>query len=576
MLARILAVRRDFTKKCLQARVTLDTISLVKKNHKRIATIFSWLGTLAYVCLPLAVWAQTPAAGTALPPVLISEVQMGSTNSASEEFIELYNASPEPINFDAHNWRLEVASSSASSWVSPLRTISLYKVLQPGKSYVIASQYASAGEQAQYLSNLTVASFSSGLSYTSGHVRLLYDTNQLDSSNVCAASSTVVDEVEWTVPKSGGVATQSLDARQQYVSGKTSGVAAGTSLQRYIDPTTTTYVDTDNDAADFIAGAPTPGATNGIVAAQPASGGQAQPGLPIDACNPAPPASGSGDSDEPDNPSDSGSSGSDSSTDGTDTPGNESDDGDSDPVVPAANAGLLPPAITELLPNPASPQTDAADEFIELYNPNQSTFDLSGYQLQAGATSTRTYAFPPGTQLTPGNYTAFFSADTGLTLSNTGGQVKLLDASGAALSASDLYGTAKDNQAWAIIDNKWQWTLTPTPNAPNKLTASAATAKTAAAKKATAKVKAAATTKTKTKAKVVKAKTSSSNAAFVADAPTTRIPVHPAVLAAIGVAAVLYGAYEYRQDVANYFRRLRENRAAGRKNRRQAERRGDN
>ena len=559
----------------------MDTISPVKKNHIRIATIFNWLGAGAYLCAPLAVWAEAPAASTALPPVLISEVQMGSANSASEEFIELYNASSVPIDFGAHNWRLEIASSSASSWVSPLRAIPLFKSLQPGRSYIIASQYTSNGEQVQYLPNIAVPVFSPGLSYTSGHIRLLYDTMQPDSSHVCSASSTVVDELEWTVPKGSSTATQSLDGRQQYVSGKASGVAAGSSLQRQIDPVTNTYIDTNNDSADFIAGVPSPGATNSITAAHPDSNGQSQVGLPVDTCSNVPPVSGGGDTGEEDDQNSPEIPVDTSHSDETETPSDDSSDsnaGASDPPGMTANVGLQPVVVTELLPNPGSPQTDAADEFIELYNPNQSVFDLGGYQLQVGTTATHTYTFPADTRLNSGDYMAFFSATTGLSLSNSGGQVKLLDSSGRVLSASDPYGAAKDNQAWAVINGTWQWTLAPTPNAANKLAAvaSATTAKTTATNKTTAKVKTtsaakAKATKTAKTSKTAKPKANSSNTPFVADAPTAHIPVHTAVLAVIGVAAVLYGAYEYRQDVANYFRRSRENRAAGRKNRQAVE-----
>ncbi|HSX35122.1 MAG TPA: lamin tail domain-containing protein [Candidatus Saccharimonadales bacterium] len=538
------------------------------KRHIHFATIVSWLAALIYTGVPLAVGAE-PLNTLALPPLLITEVQMGSAASASEEFIELYNASAVPINLSEHGWQLEVASASASSWASPLRTIPLHGVVQPGGSYIVASQYTSSGEQQLYLPNLASASFSAGLSYAGGHIRLLYTTNQISPPASCEAYSTVVDEFEWTVPKGTGTAAASLDSRQQFVSGKTSGVAAGASVQRQLNPSAGSYVDTDNDAVDFAASpSPSPAVVNTLaVTSVPAAGSQPQAGLPGDECEV--PAPGSDDGSQPGDSDAGGTEG-----DGSDASGN-ADDPATDPTVPTTNIGLLPPAITELLPNPASPQTDAADEFIELYNPNQTAFDLSGYQLQAGTTATRSYTFPAGTQLPGGSYMAFFSAVTGLSLSNSGGQVTLLDPTGTTLSASDPYGTAKDNQAWAVTAGKWQWTLTPTPNAANTFTevASGTTAKTTAAKKAvTPKAKTAAAPKPKT----AKPKSASTNAAFVADTPTARNPVHPAVLAVIAAAAVLYGAYEYRQDVANYFRRRLENRATRRENRQAIKRRGNN
>jgi hypothetical protein len=314
---------------------------------------------------------------------------------------------------------------------------------------------------------------------------------------------------------------------------------------------------------------------NDVAVSQSGSAGdqQTQVGLPTDECDPT----STGNTEDEDQSGETGDQNTADDTNTGDGEGSSSESNDSttdETSTSVANAGLLPPAITELLPNPASPQTDAADEFIELYNPNQVAFSLGGYRLQVGTSSTRTYTFPVGVQLAAGTYTAFFSANTSLSLNNSGSRVKLLGPTGTVMSASDPYGTAKDNQAWVIVGGKWQWTLTPTPNAPNTLTAVAsAAAKAATAKKAIAKAKTTAATKTKTtKAKPV----STGTAALVADTATARSPVHPAVLAVIGAAAVLYGAYEYRQDVANYFRRLRKHRAAGRENRQAAEGRRNN
>ena len=61
--------------------------------------------------------------------------------------------------------------------------------------------------------------------------------------------------------------------------------------------------------------------------------------------------------------------------------------------MPAADIGLSAPQISELLPNPAGTGNDATDEFIELYNPNDQPFDLSGFVLQTGLTTPATTPF---------------------------------------------------------------------------------------------------------------------------------------------------------------------------------------
>ncbi|HKX24617.1 MAG TPA: lamin tail domain-containing protein, partial [Candidatus Saccharimonadales bacterium] len=52
------------------------------------------------------------------------------------------------------------------------------------------------------------------------------------------------------------------------------------------------------------------------------------------------------------------------------------------PEVPAG--GYLDVEVSEVLPDPTSPQTDSADEFIELYNPHAESVNLAGYVLKTG------------------------------------------------------------------------------------------------------------------------------------------------------------------------------------------------
>jgi hypothetical protein len=236
--------------------------------------------------------------------------------------------------------------------------------------------------------------------------------------------------------------------------------------------------------------------------------------------------------------------------------------------LPAADIGLAAPQITEVLPNPASPQTDASDEFVEIYNANDVPFDLTGFSLTAGLATIHRFSFTSGTTLPPKSFTTFFSADTSLSLSNTDGQVVLLDPSGNRVSQTDAYGAAPDGQAWALTNGTWGWTTTPTPNAPNAMTAPVAaasktTAKTTLAAKKTTTKRAATTAKTKTsKPKSGAAKTVGSTTASSLDANMVPTPVHASALAFVALFAILYGAYEYRGDVANRLHQFRSYRSA--------------
>src|SRR5205085_11905910 len=111
---------------------------------------------------------------------------------------------------------------------------------------------------------------------------------------------------------------------------------------------------------------------------------------------------------------------------------------------------------------------------------------------------------------------------------------------------TDMYNDAEEGQAWALIADTWQWTITPTPGNANVLAAAAvkaATTKTAAPKKAAttkkpAPVKAASkkAKATKTSApKTVKPKAGSVAAATdIADIDPTPPSVHAAVLVGVG------------------------------------------
>jgi hypothetical protein len=225
-------------------------------------------------------------------------------------------------------------------------------------------------------------------------------------------------------------------------------------------------------------------------------------------------------------------------------------------TIPASDRGLLAMQLSELLPNTAKPQTDADNEFIELYNPNSKSFDLSNFMLQtASSTSSSVHSWhiPVGTKVGPGAFKAFYSSQTHLSLSNGGGEVWLVDPLGTTVTHSDPYGKADDGMAWVNAGGKWQWTAVPTPGATNKI---ATPVQAGSVKTATVGDK-----------KVV----SLASGGVVAGASTTSAaqgapstPIHPWVLAVVAVAALLYGAYEYRHDLAYRISKYRSNRKARR------------
>jgi len=237
-------------------------------------------------------------------------------------------------------------------------------------------------------------------------------------------------------------------------------------------------------------------------------------------------------------------------------------------AIPGENAGLAPPLITELMPNPMGAGTDASDEFIELYNSNDVAFSLGGFTLQTGLGTKHSYVFPASASIPAKEFITYYSSQTGLSMSNTEGQAQLLDRSKAVVVQTEPYDSAPDGQAWALANGAWYWTAKATPQATNVIdqplikAATAAkklTVKRAAAKSASSKVKAATTKVKKTrtpKATTVKQTTTSAEARQTASIPGP-VPIHPGVLAVVVLGAVGYGAYVYRKDLANAFYKLR-------------------
>lgn len=118
--------------------------------------------------------------------------------------------------------------------------------------------------------------------------------------------------------------------------------------------------------------------------------------------------------------------------------------------------------ITELLPN--ADGVDDGQEFIELYNPNDTTINLKGYTLVAG----NNQFIIDTMSLKAKSYIVFYDDTTGITLPNSSGVEVILQApSGREVSRSAVYTNAPDDQSWSLISGKWKFSNQPTPGNPN-------------------------------------------------------------------------------------------------------------
>lgn len=125
---------------------------------------------------------------------------------------------------------------------------------------------------------------------------------------------------------------------------------------------------------------------------------------------------------------------------------------------------ILPLQITELFPNAAG--SDDGNEFIEIYNQNEESVDLADYQLLVGVDSKR-YDFPDGSVIKAGSHMAFYDDDISFNLVNTTSLVRLESKDGLYEFETLTYENPKDGMSWSLIEGVWQYTNQPTPNSVN-------------------------------------------------------------------------------------------------------------
>ena len=463
------------------------------------------------VLLALVVAVNTPTTGRAEavngPSLVISQLKITSSNG---QFVTLYNTTDSTL--DMSHYRLEYFNNFDLDKASSSRLIALSGTVPPHGYFMVSD------DMLTLCYRMAVDSASLGFSATSGFIDI---TAEMQAAPGGAVLPVIDDYVGWSKTSAAGAQTLPTN---------TSAFLQRQPLNAAHDP-----VIASAGAGSWQA--VRPDETNACGLVKDSDGTTTAPaGLMQLLSADAPPA--------------------------TIIAANVSTPGKPAPSIPASDIGLKAPVVNELLPNPVGTGNDKTNEYIELYNANAASFDLSGFGLQTGLTSTHTYIFPAGTKLPGHGFTAFYSSATKLSLSNTSSRVVLLDPFGNSISASTTYATAKDGNAWALAKGKWYWTTDPTPGRANIIKQPPVSGKKASAKtKKSGKVTGTASLKN------VKT-TGSSAGTFGASDGSDSIPVHTWILAVIAGLALLYGAYEYRADMANYFHRIRNNTQASREDRR--------
>ncbi len=144
------------------------------------------------------------------------------------------------------------------------------------------------------------------------------------------------------------------------------------------------------------------------------------------------------------------------------------------PTVTPAPGGYV--VLNELLPAPfavdfnGDGEANLLDEYIELYNPQGTSVNLEGWQLddRPGGGS-RPYIFPSGVTIPAHGFLLLFRSDTGVALNNDADSVWLSDPSGRVIDMFQ-YETTRRDVPWARVeDGSGGWTLLfpPSPGGPN-------------------------------------------------------------------------------------------------------------
>ncbi len=148
-------------------------------------------------------------------------------------------------------------------------------------------------------------------------------------------------------------------------------------------------------------------------------------------------------------------------------------------ATPTVTATLPPPGVVvlnEILPRPktidfdGNGETNAEDEYIELYNAGDAAIDVSGWWLDDQDGGTQPWSIPDGTLIEARGFLLFFRSQTGVALNNDGDSARLFAPDGVSVMDEMTYDHSSEDVPWSrTVDGAGEWTDTyaPSPGGPN-------------------------------------------------------------------------------------------------------------
>lgn len=216
--------------------------------------------------------------------------------------------------------------------------------------------------------------------------------------------------------------------------------------------------------------------------------------------------------------------------------------------------------ISELLPDPESPLSDAQDEYIELYNEGDTAISLEGWSLRDK--TNHVYRLT-NLSVDAKSFLVFKSNETKISLNNDGDEIFLVDPTGNIVDNSPNYGSAKPGLAWGLSDGGWAWLSEPTPGSSNaaavppKAMAQSSSAKKSATKKSVAKPKKAkAAKKAKQTSKLASARAASPRP-YTEPVMNSNAGIWSWLLIGLGAGTIGYGIYAYKPEITHTIHQLR-------------------
>jgi hypothetical protein len=197
---------------------------------KRLPSRFVFLAAALFVFV-------AATGGAASPDIVISQVYGGGGNSGAtlrNDFIELFNRGPSAVSVTG--WSVQYGSSAGTTW----QVTAISGTIQPGQYYLVQEAAGAGGTTDLPTPDATGAI---AMSATAGKVALVTNTTALPCGSSCATDANVRDFVGY------GTTANNFEG-----AGPTPAPSNTAAVLRASNGCT----DTDNNAADFAAGAPNP------------------------------------------------------------------------------------------------------------------------------------------------------------------------------------------------------------------------------------------------------------------------------------------------------------------------------